>query len=303
VVLAAGMARRYGRLKQLEPVGPTGEALLDYGIRDAANAGFGRAVAVIRREIEAEFRRHFEAFRPSIDIAFAYQDTGVAARAGGVTSRTKPWGTGHAVLAAAPHLETPFAVMNADDYYGRESFELLVASLSALDVLESQGVLIGFELGSTLSPEGGVSRALIETDADGWLTSIVERADLRVTRGGVGGTPDGRVIDAAMLVSMNLWGFTPAVLPLLGERFELFLDRHSRDPDAEFLLPAAIGDAVQAGSLRVRVVRTTARWMGLTHPGDRPAVEKRLRRLGEASSRTDDSGQVSGHRPGESPCS
>lgn len=275
VVLAAGMASRYGRLKQLEPVGPAGETLLDYGIHDALRAGFTDVLLIIRRETEALFDAHVRAAWPGTSIAFAHQ-------AVDQQTRRRPWGTAHALLAARSSVADPFAVMNADDFYGAAAFRMLRDQLTRLAGVEF--ILMGYRLADTLSAEGGVSRAICRVNDSGELLALAEYRNVRAADRDVIGERDGATakLDPGAFVSMNLWGFTPDVFTLLGPAVEDFIRAHADDPDAELALPDVVGEWVEAGRARVRVVPAAGPWLGLTHPGDRARVEARLAELHRA---------------------
>jgi dTDP-glucose pyrophosphorylase len=270
VVLAAGMSSRYGRPKQLEPVGPSGETLLDYDLFDALRAGFGPVVLVIRRELEADVRAHVADRWADVDVRYAFQEID--------PNRRKPWGTAHAVLAASRVVDAPFAACNADDFYGANAFAALAAHLSA-----GRGPsLVAYRMGDTLSPHGGVSRAVCETDGSGALQALTELREVRAADGVARGVdPAGRPREVALEVpvSMNLWGFSAAIVPLLDEGFARFAERHRADQDAEYPLSTAVHDLVTAGRTGVAVLRAGEGWMGITHPGDREPVAARLRTL------------------------
>lgn len=277
VILAAGLGTRYGGLKQLTPVGPRGEALLDYGVYDAARAGFRKVVLVIRREVEALFRRHIaEVIGTGIEVVFAYQGLEPA-----TPGRVKPWGTGHAVLAAAWGIRGSFAVMNADDYYGADAYKALFQHLAT----SAEYALVGYTLRETMSEHGGVSRAIAELDARGYLSRLTEVADI-VARGAafIGRTTAGETVSLRgdKLVSMNLWGFTPAVLPALERQFAGFLETRGADPRAEFLLSEAVGAQLATGEARVRLLRSRARWFGMTFSADDGSVRNEVQRLVDA---------------------
>lgn len=284
VVLAAGLARRYGRLKQLEAVGPGGEAIMDYGVHDAVRAGFERVVVIVRPETERAFNAHAAEYWPDVARHFTHQlvsevPAGYEVPAG----RSKPWGTAHALLSASAELGGPFAVMNADDFYGAGSYALLARHLGEQGP-ESESALIGFRLGGTLSEHGGVSRAVCEV-VDGRLVGLTEYTEVRRTATGIVGDGVGervRRLDPAALVSMNLWGFTPRLLPALESGFSRFLEERSGDVEAEYLLPDAVSALVRRGAQRVRVLESEGPWMGLTHPEDRPTTATGIRRLVEA---------------------
>ncbi|MCU0235259.1 MAG: hypothetical protein MUE90_14660 [Thermoanaerobaculales bacterium] len=284
VVLAAGVGSRYGGLKQLDPVGPGGAALMDYTIYDALRAGFGEVVLVIRRETEDAIRAHLErgaGRRAALRLVHQELDAlppGFAAPAG----RVKPWGTAHAVLCAAARIERPFAVANADDFYGRQGLAALAAFLAAPeDAGPPRWAMVGFRLGDTLPATGAVSRGLCRRDGEGWLTGIdevlaIERAD------GAARWTDGRGVERRepldTLVSMNLWGFTSALAPLLERGFRAFLGS-GPGPKDEYYLPVAVGEAIAAGAARVAVLPEGRLWCGMTSPADRAATATVLAEL------------------------
>lgn len=280
VVMAAGLSSRFGRPKQLASVGPSGEALVDYTVYDAARAGFDRVVVVMRRELADAVRDHAEAwFPPIVDTVFVEQrldalPAGIAPPSG----RLKPWGTGKAVLAAGAALDGPFAVCNADDFYGAAALRTLARFLSTAGDAHA---LVGYRLDQTLSPHGGVARAVCECAADGTLRRIVEVVDLRRTDGAIVGrvAEEERTFSAAAVVSMNLWGFRPTVLTQLAGQFTAFLGARGADPDAEFLLSTAVNEQVAAGRARLQVLATSERWLGLTFAADLAAARAALAAL------------------------
>jgi NDP-sugar pyrophosphorylase family protein len=276
VILAAGVGSRFGGPKQLSPVGPSGETLLDYAISDARRAGFTRAVLVIRPELRDPLRAHVtRVIGDALPVDYVEQriDEG----------RVKPWGTGHAVLTARAAVAGPFAVCNADDYYGPGSYRLLAEHLKGEG---SQGVhaLVGYRLDGALSEHGGVARAVASCGPDGLLTRLVEVRDVRRTEGrgpGIrGSTAAGEQLEftGAEQVSMNLWGFTPEVFAALEEQFAAFLASR-RAPEAEFLLSTALDDQVRSGRARLRVLPAPDRWLGMTFAADVPAVRTALAAL------------------------
>jgi hypothetical protein len=290
VVLAAGMSSRYGGLKQLEPVGPSGEALMDYGIYDAVRSGCSKLVIVIRPEIEAAIADHVEALvGNAITVAFVFQEIGnVPSRKAIPPGRERPWGTAHALLAASSEVSTPFMVCNADDFYGAAAYESLAGFLDASafpahlgTARVGEGVLVGYRLSDTLSPFGGVARAVCECDTDGYLERLVEvkqieEANSQLT--GVTEAGDGVHLEGSETVSMNLWGFTPAVFPLLKRQFEEFVASNP-DDDAEFLIPSAVNEQLARGETRLRVLQARDKWFGMTFADDRPLVTRRIRNL------------------------
>lgn len=283
VVLAAGMGSRYGGIKQLEAVGPCGETLMDYSVFDALRAGFDRVVFIIRRDIEEAFRekvgRRYES-RVSVDYAFqelADLPEGFRVPEG----RTKPWGTGHAVLAAASRVREPFAVINADDFYGASAFASLATFLRGVNS-DLACALVGYTLRGTLSEHGTVSRGLCSVDAQGLLESIVELT--KVERHGRGARyphRDGRIVDLTgnEIVSMNLWGFMPRMFDLIRERFINFLSRSAGSLSAEFYIPSAVNELMDAGRVRVRVLAGGDQWCGVTYREDLAAAQAALAAL------------------------
>jgi hypothetical protein len=284
VILAAGIGSRYGGLKQLDPVGPGGTTLPEYAAFDARRAGFDRVVFVVKPGMEPEVRRAF-GDRISRSMSVAYAEQGDALPAGFTTppGRTKPWGTAHATLAAARHLDGPFAVVNADDFYGAGSYQLLAGSLRRpQEGPVPEFALVGFPLVTTLSPDGPVSRGICTVDESGLLLTI--REVIEVERDGENArardeTGTWRPVPGATPVSLNFWGFTPALLPALEDGFRLFLGRHGGSTSTEYFLPSAVQELVDRGAARVRVIGGGGPWGGLTHPGDRPRLVHLLESL------------------------
>jgi hypothetical protein len=280
LVLAAGMGSRYGGLKQLDAIGPSGETILDYSVFDAQRSGFDRVVFVIRRDFAAAFEAAIATKlrrRMAVELVFQERDD-LPVAADGASGRTKPWGTGQAVWCARHAISGPFAVINADDFYGRRAYATLADELRRLQAQPLMAVpeftLVAYELGRTLSENGAVSRGLIATDGPR-LRQIEETHGLVRTARGIesatGVAAMAAPLSPASLVSMNLWGFTPALFPLLRERLVRFLG----EPDAvthEFYLPGAISAMVQAGAATVRVVPTDESWFGVTYREDRAGV-------------------------------
>jgi NDP-sugar pyrophosphorylase family protein len=260
VVMAAGLGTRYGGLKPLAAVGPSGETLLDYALYDAARAGFERAVLIVRRETEELFRRHVaEITGEAVATSYVIQE--------------EPLGTAHAVLSCAGVVSEPFAVCNADDFYGAEAYRLVHRQLAAA---EGSYALVAYPLGETLSPFGGVSRAVVETSPNGELERVVEVREVARRSDGIGGLfPDGAThkLEASQLISMNLWGFTTDLFPSLARQFALFRG------GAEFLLGSAVNHDVAAGRARVRVLPTKSQWFGITFADDRARATEAIARL------------------------
>jgi hypothetical protein len=287
VVLAAGVGSRYGGLKQLEPVGPGGAALMDYAIYDAVRSGFGKVVLVIRRDTEGEIRDHVEAGAARrIEVAYALQELHSLPEGFAVpANRSKPWGTGQAVLAASEHLDRPFVVANADDFYGRSAIAALAAHLGlAGGGGQPEWAMVGYRLGDTLPESGAVSRALCVQDDSGALVALREVVAIERADGGarwVDGDGIRRTEPLDRLVSMNLWGFTPELVAHLERGFRAFLEAGPRPKD-EYYLPVAVGEAVAGGAARVTVLDAGGRWCGMTSPGDRAATAAVLRQLVDA---------------------
>ena len=283
VVLAAGVGSRFGGPKQLSPVGPSGETLLDYAIYDAMRAGFGRAVLVIREELRAPLRDHVArvigAALPVDYVTQRLDDLPEGRRV--LAGRAKPWGTGHAVLAAREAVDGPFAVCNADDYYGPGAYRLLAQHLAGDAGAPPLHALVGYRLDATLSPHGGVARAVASLGSGGLVARVVEVRGVRRLDGGLRGvtaTGDEREFTGAEPASMNLWGFTRDVLPALAAQFATFLAAPGA-PDAEFLLSTALDGQLAAGRARLRVLPAPDRWLGMTFAAELETVRAALAAL------------------------
>lgn len=276
------MGSRYGGLKQLDPVGPAGETLLDYSVHDALRAGFGRVVFLIRRDIEDEFREKVGsryAGKTAVDYAFQQLDD-LPDGHRPPADRAKPWGTAHAVWCARDAIKEPFAALNADDFYGSDSFlrmgEFLAAT--ATNANPADFAMVGYRLDRTLSEHGTVARGLCEVDAAGLLRGVEELTDIARDAGGAIRAGD-RNLPPDAPVSMNLWGFTPQVFPLLEIELRAFLAAHLASPKAECYIPTAVAGMIDRGAARVRVLPTISPWFGVTYREDRPHVVESLRRL------------------------
>ena len=283
VVLAAGIGSRYGGLKQMEPVGPSGEFILDYSVFDALRAGFDKVVFVIRRDIETPFRACLGArLEQRVAVAYVCQDlaplpAGFAAPPG----RVKPWGTAHAVLSAAPAVDGPFAVVNADDFYGRASYAVLGEFLDRT-TRPTEYALVGFTLRQTLSEQGRVARGVCAVGPDGLLRAAVEHT--RIEPQGEGARyldQDGqwRPLTGDETVSLNMWGFQPSLFAQLAAAFEAFLRELGADPAAEFYIPTAVTALIARGAVTARVLATPERWFGVTYPLEKAAVAASIREL------------------------
>ncbi|MFH1747768.1 MAG: NTP transferase domain-containing protein [Planctomycetota bacterium] len=301
IILAAGMGSRYGGLKQLEAVGPSGETIMDYSVYDARRAGFGKVVFIIRPDMEAAFRAAIGSrYERHIPVEYAFQrledlPAGHTAPPG----RTKPWGTAHAILAAADRVNEPFAVINADDFYGANSFATLAEFLTtrvaqASRLCESDGAcvaepatyaMVGYTLRDTLTVAGTVNRGVCRCDTDGWLQEITEIINIEPDGAGAcypdqsGGTG---TLTGNEPVSMNFWGFRPVFFEQLRAYFEEFLRSNADSLKAEFYIPISIQDLIRAGRARVKVLPTSAHWCGVTHKEDLPRVVRMIAELVDA---------------------
>lgn len=286
VIMAAGIGSRFGGgIKQLEPVGPDGEIIMDYSIHDAIEAGFKKIVFIIRREIEADFREvigeRIEAVcqRKGVEVAYAFQSLAEIPEGNTVPEgRAKPWGTGQAVLVAKDVVDCPFAVINADDYYGKEAFVKLHGFLCAEGEANAY-CMAGFILKNTLSDNGGVTRGVCKVDGNGYLTDVVETSNIVKTADGA--AVEGVAIDPDAYVSMNMWGLRPEFMETLQTGFEeFFRDTVPTDPlKAEYLLPIYIGQLLRQGKVSVQVLETKDKWFGVTYREDKPAVVANFQKL------------------------
>jgi len=276
LVMAAGMGSRYGGLKQLDEVGPSGETIIDYSVYDAIAAGFTKVVFIIRRDFEQEFKSKItDKYEGQIQVEFAFQDiedlpSGFSCPEG----REKPWGTGHAILSAAKLIDGPFNAINADDYYGRESFK----TIADFYAHESDAfTLVAFRLENTLSIFGSVTRGLCEVKNDR-LTTVIETNNLQKTNSGIASDRDVD-LNGSEPVSMNMWGFTPVIFGYLQEMFVDFLAHRGNELKSEFLIPSVINDLIQSGKESVHVLYSNAPWFGVTYKEDKPYVVDQIQKL------------------------
>lgn len=285
-ILAAGMGSRYGGLKQLDGLGPNGETIMDYSVYDAIQAGFGKIVFVIRHDFEQEFRdkvlSKYEGVIPT-DVVFQNIKNVPAQFKDKINSeRTKPWGTNHAVMMGKDAIAEPFGVINADDYYGPESFHLLGDFLRSVEGKKGEYCMIGFRIENTLSENGGVSRGLCEVNAKGYLSGVKECHGIEMK-------PDGRLIyveneeelpfPAGASVSMNMWGFTPDYFDYSEKAFVDFLDKNVGELKSEFYIPTVVNDLINAGEATMKVEQTSSKWFGVTFAADRDATVAQFKHL------------------------
>ena len=276
LVMAAGMGSRYGGLKQLDEVGPSGETIIDYSVYDAITAGFTKVVFIIRRDFEQEFKSKItNKFNDKIQVEFAFQDIGDLPNGFLCPQgREKPWGTGHAILSAAKLINGPFNAINADDYYGRESFKT-IANFYARE--SNAFTLVAFRLENTLSIFGSVTRGLCEVKNDR-LTTVIETDNLQKTNSGIASDRDID-LNGSEPVSMNMWGFTPIIFDYLQEMFVDFLAIRGDELKSEFLIPSVINDLIQSGKESVHVLYSNAPWFGVTYKEDKPYVVDQIQKL------------------------
>ena len=283
LVLAAGMGSRYGGLKQLDAMGPSGETLLDYSLFDALRGGFDRVVFVIRRAFEAEFRERVgRRYENKADVAYVFQELSTLPAGFEVSGREKPLGTGHAIWCAREAVQTPFAAINADDFYGAGAYAELHRFFAQPAASPTEFAMVGYRLGNTLSDYGSVARGVCAVNADGFLTGIRECTGLEKNGDGARrATADGteEFFNGDETVSMNFWGFTPALFPLLETGLIKFLQESAHQPKAEFYIPEAVAGLIGAGEARVRVLRSVDDWFGVTFREDKPRVAAALEGL------------------------
>lgn len=281
VVLAAGLSTRYGRLKQLDPIGPGGEAIMDFNVYDAANAGFRSVTYVVRREILKDVKRHVHnVIGETLETNFICQELdelpiGFQAP----PDRIKPWGTAHAVLCAASQIDGAFAVCNADDLYGAGAFRLLFEEMSSQKD-GAEAALVGYTLGNTLSGAGGVARGVCVLGPNDILEHVTEVQNInREDRWITGSTIDGRPVELLgdEIVSMNLWGFTPSIVRILDRQFRQFLEYWGSDTQAEYFLSTSLNAQIELEATRVHVLRASETWFGITHASDRADSESMLK--------------------------
>lgn len=283
------MGSRYGGLKQLDGLGPSGETIMDYSIYDAVNAGFGKLVFVIRKSFEADFREKIvKKYEKKIPVELVFQE--LDALPEGFTphpDRVKPWGTNHAVMMGREVIHEPFAVINADDFYGRESFSILGNYLKMIAGTENNYCMVGYRVGNTLSESGSVARGVCETDAADNLTGVVERTQVMRVEGLVSYKDENGnwiAIDDNRPVSMNMWGFTPDYFRHSNDYFVQFLRENADNIKAEYYIPLLVNHLIVEGRVTVKVLDTPSHWFGVTYADDRPAVVARLKQLAEEGS-------------------
>jgi dTDP-glucose pyrophosphorylase len=283
LVLAAGMGSRYGGNKQLDQVGPSGETIIDYSIYDAIRAGFGKIVFVIRRDIEDQVKERFVGrLKGKIEVDYVFQEISNLPEGVKVTpERQKPWGTSHAILVTEQKIKEPFGVINADDYYGVESFKILRDFL-VNDTDPNNYCIVGYKLGNTLSEHGHVNRGVCQVSPDGLLENIVETRQIEKTSdGAVAPGADGNQLHFTgnEVVSMNLWGFKPSCYSFLGKEFRNFIDQKGMDPKSELDIPTSVDKFVKNGQITIKILMSSERWFGVTYREDKPFVVENINRM------------------------
>lgn len=285
LILAAGMGSRYGGLKQLDALGPSGETIMDYSVYDALRAGFGKIVFVIRKDFEDEFRQKvISKYENHVDVEVVFQELdALPAGFAPLPNRTKPWGTGHAVLMGKDVINEPFAVINADDYYGAESFQILADLLRSLEGKKGEYGMVGFKIENTLSENGGVSRGHCQVSPEGYLTGVNECHGIQLKDGKLIQIVDEKEVEfpAGANVSMNMWGFTPDYFDYSEKEFIKFLNERGNELKSEFYIPTVVNNMISDGSATLAVRETPSKWFGVTYAADRPATVARFRQLAD----------------------
>ena len=283
LIMAAGLGSRYGGNKQIDRIGPNGEILMEYSIHDAVEAGFDKVVFVIRKSMAETFREMIgDKIAKKVEVAYAFQEydtlpDGFVPPA----DRAKPYGTVHAVVCAKDKIHEPFAVINADDFYGKESYQVLADFLRSVEGKQGQYCMVGYRVANTLSENGSVSRGVCTTNAEGLLTDVVERTQIEDKNGTIVYTIDGvdTPLDPHTPVSMNMWGFTPEYFQYSEEAFRAFLAQKGQELKSEFYIPTLVNDLIAAGKATCKVLDTPSKWFGVTYSEDRPQVVMKINHL------------------------
>ena len=284
LILAAGIGSRYGGLKQLDKVGPNGETIIDYSVYDAIQAGFVKVVFVVRENIEADFRAFFdEKLKGKIEVEYVFQEINkVPAGLSFNPEREKPWGTGHAVLMAKDVIHENFAVINADDFYGREAYQTLADYFKSKNNQETDYCMVGYELQNTLSENGYVSRGQCKSDKNNFLFDVIERTHIERKNNSIVFQDENKnlvELDEDTLVSMNFWGFTPSYFEFLNEKFRRFILENTANLKAEFYIPSSVNELIEEKRARVQVLHSKASWFGVTYKEDKASVVENIRQL------------------------
>ncbi|GAA4954476.1 nucleotidyltransferase [Algibacter agarivorans] len=283
VILAAGMGSRYGGLKQIDSFTPEGDTIIDFSLYDALQAGFGKFVFIIRKSFEKEFKEIFnKKLEGKAEVAFVYQELENVPEKYINPERTKPWGTGHALLMAKDVVKENFAIINGDDFYGKEAFEVMAKSLSGKDKDSYDFNTMAYLLKNTVSDYGYVSRGECQVNDKGYLVDVTERTHIEKIDGKLmSKNDDGKFIsiNENTIVSMNFWGFTPKCFEFGGQLFEAFLEANTENLKAEFYLPSIVNDILKSGKASVEVLKSDAKWFGVTYKEDKAIVQKAIEQL------------------------
>ncbi len=283
IILAAGIGSRYGGLKQVDKIGPSGETIIDYSVFDAARAGFGKVVFVIRKDIEEEFKEVFEnRFDNAIEVDYVFQELDNLPEGFTVPEeRVKPWGTCHAVLMAINKVKEPFAVINADDFYGAEAFKTIAEFLTDTNITDSEFSMIGYHLNKTLSEYGYVSRGVCQTNSKGYLVDVVEREKIAIQNEKITYEKDDEFIELTgnETVSMNFWGFQPSYFKYVKDQFTKFLKDNINKPKSEFYIPYSVNKLIKENKIKLKVLESDAKWFGVTYKEDKPVVIQKIQEL------------------------
>jgi len=282
MILAAGMGSRYGGLKQVDSIGPSGEAIIEYSIYDALKAGFGKIIFIIRESIESDFRAKFEAkFKGKFEYEFAFQEFNTGFEKGDeIPERAKPWGTAHAIMAAETVTEAPFAVINADDYYGVEAFQQMADFLKK-DCTEKKYGMVGYILNNTLSENGSVSRGVCSVNKQGNLAEVNERTSIAKVNDEIHyqDANGSHFLPDNTIVSMNFWGFHPSLFDYLKVRFKEFVKETANNPKSEFFIPLPVDEMIKKGLMELKVMESNDKWYGVTYQEDKPIVQAAFKNL------------------------
>lgn len=287
VILAAGIGSRYGGLKQLDTFTPEGDTIMDFSIYDALQAGFGKFVFIIRKHIEEEFKEVFnKKLAGKAEVAYVFQELEYVPTKYQNPERQKPWGTGHAMMMAKDVVKENFAIINADDFYGKEAFEIMAKKLSATNKESYDFSMMAYLLKNTVSDHGFVSRGECKVNNEGYLTDVTERTHIEKTNGDLIRKDEEGVsvpIDANTVVSMNFWGFTPRCFEFGNTLFENFLAENTNNLKAEFFIPLIVSEMIKSKKASVEVLKSNAKWFGVTYKEDKEIVQKEIEQLRQAN--------------------